>query len=45
MDVTNFFIFLSVLQVNSSSVTRKSEESLFDIFLQFLIVSHLTDAM
>ena len=45
LNVTNFFIFLSVLQVNSGSVSRKSKEGLFDIFLQFLIVCQLTDAM
>jgi len=45
LNVTNFSIFLSVLQVNSGSVTRKSEEGLFDIFLQFLIDNQPTDAM
>jgi len=46
LDVTNFSIILSVLQVNSGSVTRKIEDGLFDIsFLQFLIVSQPTDAM
>jgi len=45
LDTTNFYNFLSVLQINSGSVPRIDEESLFDFFLQFLIVSQPTDAM